>query len=208
MQTLLTGFGAFGTVVSNPAERLVNYFATETVPGHQITVFLLPVAYARAAELLPALLEIGGICGKPFDNILMLGVAGGRNYWSVERYGRNRDKATIPDTDGVDSSERPIVPAGPDMLSATLPVESIAAAIEKTGLRAVPSEDAGGYLCNHALYRLLHLLKADGSVTRAGFLHVPPDTETFAPGITLSTLVTWEQEIAAVRAALGALASE
>ncbi len=207
MQTFLTGFGAFGTVVSNPSERLVNYFATETVPGHQITVQLLPVSYARVAEILPALLEIGGRDGKSFDNILMLGVAGGRNYWSLERYGRNRDNAMLPDADGVDSEKRLILPTGPDVLPATLPVDIVTAAIETTGLRAVPSDDAGGYLCNHALYRMLYLLNAEGSRTRAGFLHIPPDSQTFAPGVTLSTAVTWEQEIGAVRAALGALAN-
>ena len=135
MQTLLTSFGPFGTVVSNPTERLVAYFATREVPDHHLTTCVLPVSFARAPERLRAALEQGGAEGHPFDNVLMLGVATGSKVWRVERFGRNRDNARLPDSDGFLPPERSIVPDAPEVLPVSFPVETLVTALERAGRR-------------------------------------------------------------------------
>ena len=205
-QTLLTGFGPFGNVVSNPTERLIQRFATETVPGHRLTFCALPVSFARADALLQSALTAGGENGRPFENVLMLGVAAGSSRWRVERLGRNRDDPRLPDADGFSSPHRAILPDGPKTLASTFPVETILAALHAGGIPAVLSEDAGSYLCNHVLFTTLEWLRRTGSTARAGFLHVPADEQTFADGQILSPYFPFEQHIEAIRLTLAALA--
>ena len=44
---------------------------------------------------------------------------------------------------------------------------------------------AGGFVCNHTLYRLLE--RTEGSPVRAGFIHVPATPDT-GPGVEVPTL--------------------
>lgn len=205
LQTLLTGFGPFGTVISNLTERLVTYFAARNVPGHRLTPCTLPVSFARAPETLRAALERGGPDGRPFDNILMLGVATGSKVWRVERFGRNRDSARLPDSDGFMPPERTIAPDAPEVLPVSFPVEALVTALECAGLPVIASESAGAYLCNHGLFWLLCHLQRTGSPARAGFLHVPADDQTFAPGLTTAPMFPFARHIVAVETVLSAL---
>ena len=99
LQTLLTGFGPFATVVDNPTARLVEWFAGEPVAGHEITVCNLPTSFHRAPQLMDGALDTGGRNGRPFDVVLMMGVAQTSAGWRVERYGRNWNGA-FADADG------------------------------------------------------------------------------------------------------------
>src|SRR5438270_8730212 len=108
MQTLLTGFGPFGAVLSNPSQRLVDRFAAHPVPGHDLSPLVLPVSFTRTPVLLAEALSRGGRDGVPFDLVLMLGVAANAAAWRVERYGRNRNAAT-EDVDGFTPEPAPIV---------------------------------------------------------------------------------------------------
>jgi pyroglutamyl-peptidase len=204
LQTLLTGFGPFGNVVSNPTERLIAHFARKEIPGHDLTARVLPVSFGRVPEIMRAEIEIGGRDGRPFDRILMLGVNRGCAGWRVELFGRNHDGA-ITDVDGFTPEDGPILPEGPEILASTLPNEALGLAIEQLGLPVATSEMAGKNLCNHILYTTLHHLQAIGHSARAGFLHVPADDHTFTPGITTAPMFPFEQHIAAVRAALEVL---
>lgn len=205
MQTLLTGFGPFGTVVSNPTERLAAYFAARETPGHHLTTCTLPVSFARTPEALRAALERGGAEGRPFDNVLMLGVATGSKVWRVERFGRNRDSARLPDSDGFMPPERTIAPDAPEVLPVSFPVEALVAALERAGLPVIASESAGAYLCNHGLFWLLRSMQSSGHSARAGFLHVPADDRTFAPGLTTAPMFPFAQHIVAVETVLNTL---
>jgi pyroglutamyl-peptidase len=204
LQTLLTGFGPFGSAVSNPTERLVTHLAGDGVPGHDLTTRVLPVSFARVPELLRAEIEIGGRDGRPFDVILMLGLATGSKCWRVEQFGRNGNKA-IEDIDGFMPPAGPIALDAPETFSSTLPTEAILTALEQSGLPAVASENAGGYLCNHALFTVLRYLQQQNHSARAGFLHVPADEQTFKPGVTTAPMFPFDQHIAVVRAVLGVL---
>ena len=204
LQTLLTGFGPFGRVASNPTLRLAEHFSNRTVAGQELTCAVLPVSFATAAERMRALLEIGGAGGRPFNTVLMLGVASGSPHWRVERFGRNHD-AALTDADGFTPPERKIVVGGPEILPATLPVEPQIEAIAALGLPVVASDSAGEYLCNHVYYATLNYLKENNSPIRAGFLHVPADEETYESGVTSALTFPFPQHVAALKAVLAAL---
>ena len=205
MQTLLTGFGAFGAVTHNPTLRLAEHFANRDAAGHALTCAVLSVSFRTAAERMRALIEIGGEGGKPFDTVLMLGVASGSPYWRVERFGRNWDDA-LTDAEGFTPTAGEILPGSPSLLPATLPVEPQVAAIDALGLPVRASDSAGAYLCNHVLYTTLHHLQKKASPIRAGFLHVPADEETFDYGITSAPMFPFARHVAAIEAVLASIA--
>ncbi len=76
----------------------------------------------------------------------------------------------------------PILPAGPEALSSTLPVDRLALRLSENGLPAVVTEDAGDYLCNHALYRSLLRERESARPRGVGFLHVPSLPEQVGDG--------------------------
>jgi pyroglutamyl-peptidase len=202
---LLTGFGPFGNVVSNPTERLIQHFMTEQVPGHDLVCWSFPVSFQRAPEMMQALLEIGGRNGKPFDVLLMLGVAPGSKTWRVEKRGLNYNAEKI-DRDGYTPDAGVILQDAPEILPATLPVEPLVTALERIGLPVIASESAGDYLCNYLFYTTLYALMERNASLPVGFLHVPADEVTFTPGVATAPRFTFEQHIAAVRAVLKAIA--
>jgi pyroglutamyl-peptidase len=204
LQTLLTGFGPFGKVVSNPTTRLVEWFVNEQVSGHEITTCLLPTSFCRAPEIMDAVLARGGSDGRPFDLVLMLGVAQNSPGWRVETCGRNWSNS-YADVDGYVPISGPILPTVPATLDVTLPVDDLVAALHRAGLPAVVSDSAGGYLCNHILFHTLHRLRQ--SQVSAGFLHVPADELTCKPGVLGSAPSTFAQQVAAVRVVLTTLQS-
>lgn len=174
-RTLLTGFGSFGPVVNNPAQRIVEHFALCGVPGHQLTTHVFPVTFEGVAASMQSLLQNSG----PFDNVVMLGVSADSNDWRIERLGKNWDDAGRVDSTGVTSPGGPISSGKEVTLACTLPVDRIVTALVNAGIPAVGSDSAGGYLCNHLLYITLDLLR-DAETTRAGFIHIPADPLTFS----------------------------
>ncbi len=178
---LLTGFGPFQSVVSNPSERVVRYFAAQTVHGATLTTRCFPVSFRTATAEMAEAIASGGPHGEPFDAILMLGVAGERPHWSVERVGRNCSTTAAADGENFRWPQAQIVPEALPELPSTLPGLALVAAIENAGLPVLLSESAGDYLCNHLLFWTLEHLRSQGLPTRAGFLHIPADPDTFAP---------------------------
>jgi pyroglutamyl-peptidase len=205
LQTLLTGFGPFQSVVSNPSERLTTYFETHPVPGHSLTTVLLPVSFREAPGIVQQAIAAGGKGGRPFDFILMLGVASRRPHWSVECVGRNRSTTTVADSDNCLWPYPCIIADAPEVLSATLPIPELVSALEAADLPVIASDSAGDYLCNHLLFWTLSHLQARSHPARAGFLHIPADADTFAPGVESEPIFTFQQHCAAVEAVLEAL---
>lgn len=203
MQTLLTGFGAFGRVISNPTERIVQALAFDCFAGQDITGYVLPVSYAQTTEILPALLEIGGRNGKPFDHIVMLGVAMGNSHWRVEEFGRKACGAS-KDIEGA-TSPRALLPDAPELLQSTLLNDQIAETLRAHAIPARLSVSAGGYLCNFALYHMLSIIQPMENPPIVGFLHVPADPQTFAPQLTSAPTFPLEMHMEAVQTLLETL---
>ena len=177
MKTLLiTGFMPFGGDSRNPSWEAVDLLPA-SVGGWRIEKRLLPVEFGRAAAL--AIREAEAVHA---DAILCVGLAAGRTAVTPELVGINLREAPIPDNAGVQPQNEPIEKDGPAAYFSTLPVREMTQAIRNAGIPAVLSYSAGAYVCNDLLYTLLHRYRNSG--TRAAFIHVPLENETF----TLSVL--------------------
>lgn len=163
MNVLVTGFGPFPGVSTNPTATLA-----EAMDGMQIgpaTVIgrVLPVSYQRGPAEAVRLAQVHGA-----GLVLGTGVAAGRPSVCVERLAV-RVVAGRPDVDGVTETGL----AGEDRVPATIDTAALAAA-----LGGVTSDDAGSYVCNAWLYRVVCALNVP-----VGFVHVP------AVGITVERMV-------------------
>jgi len=65
-------------------------------------------------------------------------------------------------------------------------------ALVDAGVPAAPSPDAGGFVCNHVFYGLMHLIATERRQMRGGFVHLPCLPEQVAgsggPSMGLATL--------------------
>jgi pyroglutamyl-peptidase len=204
-RTLLTGFGPFGPVADNPSQRLAEHFGRSGAPGHSLMVHVFPVSFCRVAQQLTSLLGESG--DVDFDIVLMLGVNTGEWDWRIERLGTNADQPESVDMDGEISNGGPIIPDEPQELECTLPVWRLVAALKNAGVPAVASNSAGGYLCNHVLFRSLSRLRTSPG-TIAGFVHIPADPATLTPESNPGNLVfpSFETHVLAIETILRELA--
>lgn len=108
--------------------------------------------------------------------MICVGLAAGRACISLERIAINVDDARIPDSDGSQPVDEPIVADGPAAYFATLPIKSMLAGLREAGFPAEISQTAGTYVCNHVFYGLMHALRKRRKV-RAGFIHIPYSPE-------------------------------
>jgi pyroglutamyl-peptidase len=178
MKALVTGFEPFGGDRVNPS-----FEALRRLPPRfgvlDIATRSLPVVYGAA---LPALRA--AIVATAPDIVLCAGLAGGRAELSLERVAINIDDARIPDNDGNQPIDRPVVAGGPAAYFATLPIKAAVAALREAGLPAAVSNSAGTFLCNHIFYGLMHEAAKGGHPFRGGFLHLPylPGQAARVPG--------------------------
>lgn len=195
---LLTAFEPFGGERINPAQEIVR--AIEPPSGINLHTLVVPVTFSGAAE--PVLAELGA---RDYDDVVMLGQAGGRSAITVERVAINIDDASIPDNAGDQPIDRPILPDGPAAHFATLPIRRMIEAIQCAGVASSISNSAGTFVCNHLMDSVLHHLS--GTPVRAGFIHVPwlpgqTQNRPGAPSMPLSQMLT------GIAAALSALLPE
>ena len=192
-KVLLTGFEPFGKASSNPSGEIVKQIA-----GANIVTAILPVAYAKSAERLLAL-----IAEHNPDVVISLGQAEGRTQITPERVAINLDDARLADNEGVMRNDVKILEDGPDAYFSTLPIKEIVEAIQTKGIPAAVSLSAGAFLCNHVFYVAQN--KFAGSSVRSGFVHVPlMDSQASEfPGLPTMPL---DQMVTAVRAMLEVIA--
>ena len=186
MKILLTGFEPFGGESINPsweAVRLVRNFPE----GVDIVRLCLPVTFEGARQAL----RTAAIEHRP-DVILSVGQAGGREGLSLERIAVNLMDARIPDNAGFQPVDEPLYADGPAAYFSSLPLREMLAALAKAGIPSAISNTAGLYVCNAVFYEAARL-KAQGTVRRAGFIHVPYLPEQAAgkdaPSLSLEQMV-------------------
>ena len=191
-KVLLTGFEPFGKATLNPSGEIV-----KQISGDNIVTAILPVAYARSAEALLALIEHH----KP-DVVISLGQAEGRTQITPERIAINLDDVRLADNEGVTKVDEPILVGGPVAYESTLPIKEFVTAINAAGVPAAVSLSAGAFLCNHIFYVAQDALK--GTKVRSGFVHVPLMDEQAGefPGLPTMPL---DQMVKAVRIMLEVL---
>jgi pyroglutamyl-peptidase len=153
---LVTGFEPFGKHDVNPSQLI----------AEELGGVVLPVSYARAADELRSALD-----DHDPEIVIAFGLADERDAVTPERFAHNLDESDETDNDDVPGSGAAIDAAGPIAYRSTLPVDEIVATLRAHELPAAVSRDAGGYLCNHVFYLLMHTLKPG---RMGGFVHVPP----------------------------------
>lgn len=167
---LLCGFGSFPAAPLNPSAAVIATLAREAwaPPGAAIDYLTLPVQWQGAAETVLRQLQ-----STPADGVLVVGVAVEAEAFRVETLGRNCASRDRPDQAGRVWGSPLVADTGEDVIASTAPCQAMASALETEGLPVALSDDAGDYLCNFTLYRLLHAKAAP----RVGFLHVPQAQE-------------------------------
>ena len=177
---LITGFDPFGGEQINPSWEAVKGLPDQ-VGSFSLKKLQIPTKFRLgAAAVLEAAAE-----WKP-DVILCVGQAGGRATVTPERIGVNLRDARICDNAGLCPNQEAIVPGGPDGIFSTLPVKTLAAAVEQAGYPGAVSNTAGTFVCNEVLYTLLHHFT--GTQVRVGFIHVPYLPEQGSPNMPLEDI--------------------
>ena len=183
MKLLLTGFEPFGGQSLNPSWEAVRRLP-EQVDGVRLVKLLTPTSFAGSVAVLRRAVDLE----RP-QAVLCLGQAGGRGGLTPERVAINVDDARIPDNDGFQPVDCPIVPGGPAAYFATLPVKAMVRAIQAAQVPASLSNTAGTFVCNHLMYSLLHLLAGTYPAVRGGFMHVPNMPGQGEPCLPLEDIV-------------------
>ena len=107
------------------------------------------------------------------DAVVCVGQAGGRCAVTVERVAVNVDDFSIPDNEGQQPRNLPIVEGGPDAYLSTLPIHEMVEAMRGAGVPAAVSNRAGTYVCNHVMYGVAHYLAQHRPTAISGFIHIP-----------------------------------
>jgi pyroglutamyl-peptidase len=168
MRLLLTGFEPFNGSPLNPSQQVVNRLEAERLPGVELAAAILPVDRLRGPEKLLGALEMT----QP-QAVLCLGEASTRAVLSIERLAVNLLNFSIPDDQGFQAEEEPIIPGGLAAFFATLPVRKACEAVKAAQVPVEISLSAGSYLCNQVFYTLLSALTHQGLDIPAGFVHLP-----------------------------------
>lgn len=180
---LLTGFEPFAGAERNASWDAVRLLS-ETWPGPEtLVVAELPVEFSAGPRMLSAL-----VAEHSPDLVIATGLAENRRAITPELLAKNVDDARIPDNAGDQPRDRRIDEQGAVTLPTQLPVHDIVAALAAAGIPAQSSSDAGEFVCNHVMYRML------AERMPGGFVHVPqaPSTLTIEEiarglGITVRT---------------------
>jgi pyroglutamyl-peptidase len=173
MKILLTGFNSFSGVRVNPSELVVRAIAEQRQPRNvEVITAVLPTEYGAATRQLRGLIRRH----RP-DAVICLGVAQRRETISLERVALNLDDEPTPDNARVVRRGSKIERGGPDLYWSTLPLAALERALNskpKTGrVRAVISNHAGAFLCNHAFYIARHETARRRRPIPCGFIHLP-----------------------------------
>lgn len=154
MKVLVTGFDPFGGESINPAYEAVKMLPDE-IAGAQIIKREIPTSFTRGTAEVVRQIEL---C-QP-DLVLNVGQAGGAAGLRVERVAINLADARIPDNDGAQPVDEPLVQDGAPAYFAKLPVKAMVRGGTGKGL-SLPAVLHGRYLrlqCGH-VYRAAYRAK-------------------------------------------------
>jgi pyroglutamyl-peptidase len=164
---LVTGFEPFGGERINPSAEVARALHGRTIEGARVVGIVLPCVFGDSIDALRAVLD----SQRP-QLVLALGLAAGREGFTLERVAVNLDDARIADNAGAQPIDAPVIARGPAAHFTTLPIKAMVAALRAAGHSAAVSNSAGTFVCNHVFYGLQQALKRRRSV-RSGFMHLP-----------------------------------
>ncbi len=178
---VITGFDPFGGEPVNPAFQAVSLLPDAVVygQGQQADVIKaeIPTSFTRSKQ---AVAELENHYHP--DLFISVGQAGGRSAITVERVAINLEDARIPDNDGEEPHDQPVIQGDQTAYFSTLPDKNIVKSMNEQGIPAQLSYTAGTYVCNAVMYTLLALRQDEKRPERklphiSGFIHVPYSTE-------------------------------
>jgi pyroglutamyl-peptidase len=168
LRILVTGFGPFPGAPVNPTGQLVRALARKPWPGVTLKAHVFPTRYRSVDRALPRLLKEF----KPHA-LIMFGLATRSRAIRVEALARNRI-SHHPDAGGFTRGPCAIDPASRRGLPVRAPTAALLRALQRTGLPARLSRNAGDYLCNYVLWHATCAAAERGGPKLAAFIHVPP----------------------------------
>jgi pyroglutamyl-peptidase len=164
---LITGFEPFGGDCDNASWEAVSRLP-DTIAEISLCKRQVPVEYDRIGEVLRNLID-----DIQPDWVICVGQAANRSAVTPEKVAINWKCGSIADNAGILYKGEVIRPDGPDGYFSTLPVEKMVEAMRNAGVPAQVSFTAGTYVCNTALYELLHDLRQAHPQVLGCFIHVP-----------------------------------
>jgi len=171
IKVLVTGFGPFPGVRSNPSGKLIElinagrYAARDNI---EILTALIPTSWEAVGDFAKS--NLGAFDA---DIALHFGVSARARGFRIEKVARNT-VTTTPDCDGRKFRGNCIVPHAPATLRIRFAAEPLVCKLRQRGLPASVSQDAGRYLCNMLLYLALKGEKQHSAPRICGFTHIPP----------------------------------
>ncbi len=166
---LVSGFGPFPPHADNPSWDALVEAAPQLPPQWRMDRIRLDVAWQRAPETLLARFD------ADVRVVIAIGLAD-ESALRVERFAVNASNALLTDIDGTRFEDDAIIASGPAAYATGLPRRRLVDALTGAEYPTTESHFAGGYLCNHTFYRLMHAV-ADRPDIIAGFVHVPPTSK-------------------------------
>lgn len=185
MKILVTGFDPFGGESINPALEAIKQLPSNIL-GSSIIKLEIPTVVKKSLEKIKETVE-----RENPDVVLSIGQAGGRADISVERIGINIDDCRIPDNEGNQPIDEPVIKDGPAAYFVTIPIKAIVEKIRSHNIPASISNTAGTFICNHVCYGVAHLAAQRGQKghpMKSGFIHIPflPEQVITKPQLTPS----------------------
>ncbi|UTD08718.1 pyroglutamyl-peptidase I [Treponema denticola] len=185
MKILVTGFDPFGGEKINPALETIKLLPNEIL-GAKIIKLEIPTVIGKSVAKIKDMIE-----KENPDVVLSIGQAGNRADISVERIGINIDDCRIPDNEGNQPIDEPVVKDGPAAYFVTLPIKAIVEKVKAGKIPASISNTAGTFICNHVCYGVAHIAAertAQGKPMKSGFIHIPflPEQVIGKPALTPS----------------------
>lgn len=184
IRVLVTGFGPFPGVLSNPSGALIEFIRRgqyRAPGGISLETALIPASW----EAVPNCVDQEMARANP-DIALHFGVSSRAKGFQIEQLARNT-ASTMADCDGKLFSKSCLVRSAPATLSSSYDAQALVQKLQQRGFPAQTSRNAGRYLCNMLLFKSLLRAQASGNPAQCGFIHIPPLTRGY---IGMSDLVS------------------
>lgn len=184
IRVLVTGFGPFPGVPSNPSGALIELIRRgqyRTPSGINLETALIPASW----EIVPNYVDREMVRTNP-DIALHFGVSSRAKGFQIEQLARNT-ASTMADCNGMTYIRSCLVRSAPPTLRSSFDAQALAQKLRQRGLPAQTSRNAGRYLCNMLLFKSLLRAQASGNPAQCGFIHIPPLTRGY---IGMSELVS------------------
>jgi pyroglutamyl-peptidase len=171
IKVLVTGFGPFPGVHSNPSSDLLDQIENRKARSGsrvKLKTVLIPTRWDAVEKFTTeTLAEFNP------DIALHFGVHSRAKRLHVESRARNCT-CTHADASGKIAACHCVVDGAPRTLKSTLETQKLVSRLNACGLPAQSSTNAGRYLCNALLFASLYQAGGTISQRQTGFIHIPP----------------------------------